>query len=311
LWKPGATKHQGGGLHALPVARRVDAYVDLKSAVLVFEQRTVTGDVPMITRMVVQTAIGLTVMGCILFLAAGDWSWPQGWVFLGEVGVSIYALNVWLARHDPALLATRLSSPVQPDQRPWDRVFLAAGALVFISWLVLSAFDARRFGWSRVPVWAEALGAVLIALCMFVVWQAFRFNTFAAPQVRMQTDREQRVISDGPYGVVRHPMYAGGLLMFVGMPLLLGSWWGLLFVPLAVGGIGLRAGGGRTHVAERVGGLRRLLAACPVQDGSWTVVIVGAATAARPHGFSPAPPQRRGPVRNDTQPRAAPAWRST
>jgi protein-S-isoprenylcysteine O-methyltransferase Ste14 len=207
----------------------------------------------MITRMVVQTAIGLTVVAAILFLAAGDWQWPQGWVFLGEIGVSTFALNFWLARHDPALLATRLSSPVQPDQQPWDRAFLAAGALVFVGWLVLSAVDARRFAWSRVPLWLQAVGAVLIALCMIVVWQAFRFNTFAAPQARLQTARKQRVINDGPYGIVRHPMYAGALLMFLGMPLLLGSWWGLL----ARRGRDRNPRGRRgTHAATRLGGVR-------------------------------------------------------
>lgn len=182
-------------------------------------------------------------MGVILFVAAGDWGWPEGWVFLGEVAISSFAVSFWLARHDPALLAARLSAPVQPDQRPWDRVFMAAGALVFVGWLVLSALDARRFRWSLVPLWAQGLGAVLIALSMTVAWQTFRFNTFAAPQVRMQKEREQRVITDGPYRIVRHPMYAGALLFFVGTPLLLGSWWGLLFVPVSFVGMGIRAVG--------------------------------------------------------------------
>jgi protein-S-isoprenylcysteine O-methyltransferase Ste14 len=163
--------------------------------------------------------------------------------FPGQIAISSIAVSLWLARHDPALLRARLSAPVQRDQRPWDRLFLAAGALVFVSWLALSALDARRLQWSLVPLWAQALGAVLIALCMIVVWQTFRFNTFAAPQVRIQKDREHRVITDGPYRIVRHPMYAGALLMFVGTPLLLGSWWGLLFVPVAVVGIGIRAVG--------------------------------------------------------------------
>jgi protein-S-isoprenylcysteine O-methyltransferase Ste14 len=199
----------------------------------------------MITRMVVQTTSWLAAMAVILCLAAGDWGWPQAWAFLGEVAVSTFAVNAWLLRHDPALLASRLSAPVQSDQRPWDRIFMAAGALVFVSWLVLCAMDARRFAWSLVPLWTQALGAVLIALCMIVIWQTFRFNTFAAPQIRVQTDREQRVITDGPYRIVRHPMYAAALLMFVGTPFLLGSWWGLLFVPVgAIGiGIGIRAVG--------------------------------------------------------------------
>jgi protein-S-isoprenylcysteine O-methyltransferase Ste14 len=87
----------------------------------------------------------------------------------------------------------------------------------------------------------EATGVVLNALCMFVVWLVYRCNTFAAPQVRVQVERQQRVITDGPYRIVRHPMYAGALLMLVGTPLLLGSWWGLLFVPVGAVGIGFRA----------------------------------------------------------------------
>lgn len=195
----------------------------------------------LIGRMVLVTTAWLIALGVILFLAAGDWGWPQGWAFLVEIGVSTFAVNFGLARHDPALLATRLSAPVQRDQRPWDRMFMAVALIVFVGWLVLCAIDARRFEWSRVPVWVQVLGAASIALCMVVVWRTFRANTFAAPQVRVQADRQQVVITGGPYQFVRHPMYAGSLLMFVGTPLLLGSWWGLLFVPLAAIGIGIRA----------------------------------------------------------------------
>jgi hypothetical protein len=107
---------------------------------------------PMITRMVVQTAIWLAAMAAILFLAAGDWGWPQGWAFLGEVAVSTFAVNLWPARHDPALLASRLSAPVQRDQRPWDRTFMLVGLLGFIGWycvpwtLVASGGRAFHFG---------------------------------------------------------------------------------------------------------------------------------------------------------------------
>jgi protein-S-isoprenylcysteine O-methyltransferase Ste14 len=193
-------------------------------------------------------------MGAILFVAAGDWGWPQGWALLGEIAISSFAVSLWLARHDPALLKARLSAPMQPDQQPWDRKFMAAGALVFVGWLVLSALDARRFRWSFVPLWVQALGALLIALCMVLVWQTFRFNTFAAPQIRIQKDRKQRVISDGPYRIVRHPMYASALLMFVGTPLLLGSWWGLLFVPVGVIGLAIRAVGEERMLRRELSG---------------------------------------------------------
>jgi protein-S-isoprenylcysteine O-methyltransferase Ste14 len=195
----------------------------------------------MITRTLVQTTLAVLVMGAILFLAAGDWRWPQGWVFLGEFAISALAVSAWLLRHDPALLESRLSSPVQPDQKPWDRVFMAGAGVGFVGWMILIAFDARRFGWSHVPLWGQALGAVLIALCMILAWQTFRFNSFAAPQVRVQAERAHRVITGGPYRIVRHPMYAGALLFFLGLPLLLGSWWGLLAAPLLTAGIGMRA----------------------------------------------------------------------
>jgi uncharacterized membrane protein YgdD (TMEM256/DUF423 family) len=99
----------------------------------------------MIARMLVQTTSWLAAIAVILCLAAGSWGWPQAWTFVGEVAVSTFAVNVWLLQHDPALLASRRSAPAQPDQLPWDRIFMAAGALVFVSWLVLCAMDARRF----------------------------------------------------------------------------------------------------------------------------------------------------------------------
>ncbi len=118
------------------------------------------------------------------------------------------AVNLWLLRHDPALLQiATLFADLQKDQRPWDRIFLPVSLFVFVSWLVLCALDARRFGWSHVPLWVQAIGAGLIALAVIVVWQVFRFNTFAAPQVRMQVERQQRAITDEPQcRIVRHPM---------------------------------------------------------------------------------------------------------
>jgi protein-S-isoprenylcysteine O-methyltransferase Ste14 len=98
------------------------------------------------------------------------------------------------------------------------------------------ALDAVRYCWTRMPLWAEAAGAVLIVVAFWGWVGVLRANSFASSRVRLQPERNQTVISSGPYGVVRHPMYAYALLFLVGMPLLLGSKWGLawllLFVPL-------------------------------------------------------------------------------
>ncbi len=195
----------------------------------------------MAARALAQTLFSLIILAPIIFVPAGDWSWAQGWIFLWENAIASLIIVHWLLRHDPALLQARLSRPVHRDQKRWDRIFLPVALVCFLTWMILIALDARRFGWSHVPLWVEGLGAVLIALCMLFVWDVFRHNSFAAPQVRLQS--EQRVVTEGPYATVRHPMYAAAILYFVGAPLLLGSWWGLPAVPVFVLALGARAVG--------------------------------------------------------------------
>jgi protein-S-isoprenylcysteine O-methyltransferase Ste14 len=192
-------------------------------------------------RGVVHTTLYLIVLGAILFAAAGDWGWPQAWVFLLEAGAFTFGFVAWLSRHDPALLEARLSSLYHRDQSVWDRIFLSCAGIGYIAWLVLAALDAHRFRWSVVPVWPQVLGALLIAVCMVGVAFVFHANSFAAPQVRLQAERGQVVATTGPYRFVRHPMYALAILYFLGAPLLLGSWWALLPVPLFVAGFAGRA----------------------------------------------------------------------
>ena len=86
----------------------------------------------------------------------------------------------------------------------------------------------------------DTVGALLIAVGLVIVWLTFRENSFAAPVVRIQDERQQRVISTGPYAIVRHPMYSGASVYMIGMPLLLGSWLGLLILPLILGALTLR-----------------------------------------------------------------------
>jgi len=104
--------------------------------------------------------------------------------------------------------------------------------VLWMSWLIFMALDAERFGLSQVPIWAQVVGAALILVAMYAFFVTFRENSFAAPVVKIQKERGQTVVSTGPYSYVRHPMYAGASLLFVGTPLLLGSAWGLAFAPL-------------------------------------------------------------------------------
>ena len=99
----------------------------------------------------------------------------------------------------------------------------------FIAWIGIIPLDAKRFGWSPVfPLWLNILGGVMLAGSFFLFFRSYTDNTFLSPLVRIQEERKQQVVSTGVYGIVRHPMYLGGILMFIGAPLLLGSGYGLL-----------------------------------------------------------------------------------
>lgn len=205
-------------------------------------------------RMVVQTSAWLVFLAALLFLGAGTWRWPQAWIFLAEVALTSFALGCWLVRHDPALLGSRLSLPTHLGPQLWDRVFVVCAGLTYHAWMLLLALDGGRYHWSAVPLSVEALGAFLIALCMALVWRIFRVNTFAAPQLRIQPERGHHVIAEGPYARVRHPMYAAALLYFAGTALLLGSYGGLLILPLAAFGFALRAVGEERMLARDLPG---------------------------------------------------------
>jgi protein-S-isoprenylcysteine O-methyltransferase Ste14 len=196
----------------------------------------------MITRLLWQTFIWLACVGVLLFAAAGTLRWPAAWIYIAETGVLGLAAGIWLARHDPDLLRERLAPLFQPNQVASDRVILVAFMLSYVAWLVLMGLDGKRFGWSHVPLWLRVLGAVLIAVSLYVGLLTFRENSFAVPVVKVQRERGHHVITTGPYSIVRHPMYAGALLMFIGSPLLLCSWWGLLAVPMGIVLFGIRIG---------------------------------------------------------------------
>jgi protein-S-isoprenylcysteine O-methyltransferase Ste14 len=186
----------------------------------------------MVTKLVVHTFLWLGGMGVVLFLSAGTLDWPAAWVFLAEMLALSLLTGVWLARHDPALVNERLRPPIQKDQPAADKIVLSLIMLSIAALFVLVPLDAVRFRWSSVPLWVQALGALSILLSVVIGYWTMRENSFAAPVVKIQKDRGQTVISTGLYGYVRHPMYVSALLFLVGVPLLLGSWWGLAFAPV-------------------------------------------------------------------------------
>jgi len=195
----------------------------------------------LIARLIVQTSAWLACIGLLLLFAANNWYWPQAWTFLAIFAVGSVGFSAYLLRRDPALLASRLGPLVQRGQPKWDRMFLLTFILIWCGWLVLMALDAQRWHTSDVPRSLNVVGGSLVIAGFLATVRVLRENSFAAPVIRVQIERGQRVIATGPYAVVRHPMYAAALLYLVGMPLLLGSWYGLLIVPLMIAGMAPRA----------------------------------------------------------------------
>ncbi len=181
-------------------------------------------------------AIEVLVFAAILFGAAGTLAWPSGWVFL----ILTFGSGIWatadLVRRDPALVKERLKPLLQKDQPGWDKIVLFILLTAFVLWLALMGVDAVRFRWSVMPRWLQTGGAALLLLAIWVQYLVLRENSFAAPVVKIQSGRGHRVISTGPYAVVRHPMYSSAIAFLAGTSLLLGSWWGLL-ASLALDGL--------------------------------------------------------------------------
>jgi len=195
----------------------------------------------MIAKWLLQNLIWVVAMGALLFASAGTLHWPAAWVFLATSAVIGIGFGWWLAKTDPALLAERMRPMMQKNQPAADKKFMLVFGVVALIWFLAIGFDKRMHA-SDIPVALQALGlAMLLLTTGFIMW-VMRANSFAAPVVKVQSERGHHVVSTGPYAWVRHPMYSGTILFFVGVPLLLGSWWGVALSPLFVILFAVRSG---------------------------------------------------------------------
>ena len=165
--------------------------------------------------------------GVVLFLIAGTSNYWQAWVFLLVFAIATWIPTIIVLRTNPAVLERRTRGGPTTETRVVQRVVIAGLYLSLMAMLVVSALD-HRFGWSRVPTAICLVGDVLVAVGLGVVMLVVIQNRYAAVTVRVQEG--QKLASTGLYGIVRHPMYTGNVITMAGIPLALGSYWGLVFV---------------------------------------------------------------------------------
>jgi len=165
------------------------------------------------------------ILTMVLFGCAGTIRYWQGWVFLLLLFLMSSGITVDLMRRDPALLERRMKGGPTAEPRPLQRFLMLGASVGFFGLIVIPALDFR-YGWSIVPLAAVILGDMLFVVGFLLIARVFRENTFTSATVGLA--EEQRVISSGPYAIVRHPMYASALIYLLGTPLALGSYWGLL-----------------------------------------------------------------------------------
>ena len=170
--------------------------------------------------------LGLFLVGALLFWPAGSLTYINGWLFIGLLFVPMLILGVVLLIKAPALLAKRIGAK---EKEGTQKVVVAASGLLFVAGFIVAGLDFR-FGWSQVPLWAVIAASVVLLVFYALYAEVMRENAYLSRTVEVQKD--QKVVDTGLYGIVRHPMYAVTLWLFLSIPIVLGSLWSLLcFLP--------------------------------------------------------------------------------
>jgi protein-S-isoprenylcysteine O-methyltransferase Ste14 len=177
------------------------------------------------------------LIAVLLFLPAWTLHFWQAWLFWMVFTAAQLTITLYFLRTDPHLIENRLKAGPRAESRPAQKLILFFAVILSLALAILPGLD-HCFGWSVVPVPLVLLGDLGVVAGMSITFFVFRANTHAAATVKVE--QNQQVISTGLYGIVRHPMYFGALVVFIATPLALGSFWTLLLVPLLFAVLALR-----------------------------------------------------------------------
>ena len=178
--------------------------------------------IQLIIHAIVKLIFGLGIIALLLFLPAGTWHYWNAWLLLALLFIPMICMGVVMLVSSPELLSKRLNNK---EKEQTQKKVVALSGVMFITGFLLCGFD-YQFGWSHMPVWVVITASLLFLIGYMLYAEVLRENAYLSRTVEVQDD--QQLIDTGLYSVVRHPMYTATLLMFLSMPLILGSWWALL-----------------------------------------------------------------------------------
>ena len=171
---------------------------------------------------VVKFLCGILMVGALIFVPAGTLAYPNGWLFCALLFVPIFLFGIVLFVKSPDLLRRRLDGK---EKEKTQKGVVGLSALMFLAGFIVAGFDFR-FGWSRVPTFAVIAASVVLLVSYALYVEVLRENVYLSRTVKVEEG--QKVVSTGLYGIVRHPMYAVTLWLFLSIPIVLGSWYSLI-----------------------------------------------------------------------------------
>lgn len=170
----------------------------------------------------VRFAQAVIVLGLIFFLPAGGFDYGEAWIYCGVILIPMFFSALYFLKNDPKLLERRMKMKEKQTAQKWYVLF---SSIIFLIAFLIPGFD-HRYGWSDVPFWLVIISNIMILLGYLIFTAVMKENSYASRVI--EVEKGQKVISTGPYGVVRHPMYSAAIIMFMFTPTALGSWWALL-----------------------------------------------------------------------------------
>lgn len=176
--------------------------------------------------------VRMILFAIALLWPAGTVNWWEAWVVIGLWTVYGLVMTVYLSRYDPVLLAERLKLlPIQKDQKVWDKLMMSLFTVAGIALYIVPGFDVIRYEWSApLPVWMVIIAMVIHLPCFWFLWWVMRENTYLSQVVKIDDERGHKVITTGPYALVRHPMYIAVIVLLFATPVALGSRYSLIIV---------------------------------------------------------------------------------